>query len=117
MCKVAIRLGKIHQMPPGGCDFHKRPETENTRRFRLPDRYYAFFRDQLHPALRCAFIIGYNIGRRISEVLSLRWDRVDFEERCVYFEATKFGAGKAPFMGEMESALRAHKALRDPSYP
>lgn len=115
--KVAIRLGKIHQMPPGGCDFHKRPETENTRRVRLPDRYYAFFRDQLPAALRCAFVITYNIGRRFSEVLSLRWDRVDFEERCVYFEATKFGAGKAPFMGEMETALREQKALRDADYP
>jgi hypothetical protein len=63
----------------------------------VPDRYYAFFRDQMHPALR--------------------WDRVDFEEGCVYFEATKFGAGKAPLMGEMESALRAQKVLRDASYP
>ena len=115
--KIAIRLGKIHNMPPGGCDFHKRPETENTRRVRLPDRYYAFFREQLPAALRCAFIVGYSIGRRISEVLSLRWDRVDFEERCVYFEATKFGAGKAPFMGEMETALRQQKVLRDASYP
>ncbi len=46
-----------------------------------------------------------------------RWDRVDFEERCVYFEATKFGTGKAPLMGEMESALREQKAIRDESYP
>lgn len=115
--KIAIQRGKIHAMPPGGCDFHKRPETENTRRVRLPDRYYAFFRDQLHPALRCVFIIGYNIGRRLREVLRLRWDRVDFEERCVYFEATKFGAGKAPLMGEMEAALKEQKALRDADYP
>ena len=115
--KIAMKLGKIHHMPPGGCDFHKRPETENTRRVRLPDRYYAFFRDHLHPALKCAFVMGYNIGRRLRELLRLRWDRVDFEERCVYFEATKFGTGKAPLMGEMESALREQKAIRDESYP
>jgi len=115
--KIAMKLGKIPHMPPGGCDFHKRPETENTRRVRLPDRYYAFFRDQLHPALRCAFIVGFHIGRRLRELLNLRWDRVDFEERCVYFEATKFGSGKAPLMGEMESALREQKAIRDDSYP
>lgn len=115
--KIGIKLGKIHQMPPGGCDFHKRPETQNTRRVRLPDRYYSFFRDQLHPALRCLFIVGYHIGRRLSELLHLRWDRVDFEERCVYFEVTKCGPGKAPFMGEMESALRRQKAIRDASHP
>ncbi|MCX6593132.1 MAG: tyrosine-type recombinase/integrase [Acidobacteria bacterium] len=115
--KIAIQRGKIHAMPPGGCDFHKRPETENTRRVRLPDRYYAFFRDQLHPALRCPYILGYNIGRRLREILRLQWDRVDFEEHCIYFEATKFGAGKAPLMGEMEAALREQKALRDADYP
>lgn len=104
-------------MPPGHCDCHKSPETQNKRRVRLPDRYYTFFRDHWHPALKCAFVMGYNIGRRLRELLRLRWDRVDFEERCVYFEATKFGAGKAPFMGEMESALRAQKVLRDASYP
>ena len=43
----------------GGCDFHLRPETGNMRRVRLPDRYYAF-RDQLHAALTCALILGYN---------------------------------------------------------
>jgi integrase len=104
-------------MPPGDCDFHKRPETQNTRRVRLPDQYYEFFRDTLHPALRCVFVVDYNIGRRLSELLRLPWDRVDFEERAVYFEATKFGPGKAPFMGEMEKYLRKQKALRDSLYP
>ncbi len=115
--KVGIQLGKIHTMPAGGCDFHKRPEMENTRRVRLPDRYYTFFRDVLHPALRCLFVLAYNIGRRLSELLNLRWDRVDFEERCVYFESTKFGAGKAPFLGEMEPYIRRQREMRDGLYP
>ena len=115
--KVGIQLGKIHSMPAGGCDFHKRPEKENTRRVRLPDRYYSFFRDVLHPALRCLFVVVYNVDRRLSELLSLRWDRVDFEERCIYFESTKFGAGKAPFMGEMEPCLRRQREMRDRTYP
>jgi integrase len=115
--KVGIQLGKIHSMPVGGCDFHKRPERENTRRVRLPDRYYGVFRDLLHPALRCLFVLAYNIGRRLSELLNLRWDRVDFEERCIYFESTKFGAGKAPFMGEMETLLRRQRETRDRASP
>jgi hypothetical protein len=36
-CKVAVIARKIHSLPPGGWDFHKRPETENTLRVRLPD--------------------------------------------------------------------------------
>jgi hypothetical protein len=36
-CNVAVIARKIHSLPPGGWDFHKRPETENTRRVRLPD--------------------------------------------------------------------------------
>lgn len=115
--KVGIQLGKIHSMPVGGCDFHKRPERENTRRVRLPDRYYGVFRDLLHPALRCLFVLAYNIGRRLSELLNLRWDRVNFEERCIYFESTKFGAGKAPFMGEMQALIRNQREMRDLTYP
>ena len=52
--KIAMQLGKVSSMPPGGCDFWKKPEQQNTRRVRLPDRYYEFFRDALHPALKCA---------------------------------------------------------------
>jgi integrase len=115
--KIGMKLGKVHSLPPGGCDFHKKPETQNTRRVRLPDQYYEFFRDTIHPALRCAFVVDYNVGRRMGELLRLRWDRVDFDERCVYLEATKFGPGKAPFMGEMEKYPREQKALRDERYP
>jgi integrase len=115
--KVGIQLGKIHSMPAGGCDFHKRPERENTRRVRLPDRYYGVFRELLHPALRCLFVLAYNIGWRLSELLNLRWDRVNFEERCIYFESTKFGAGKAPFMGEIEALIRNQREMRDRTSP
>jgi integrase len=115
--KIGMKLGKVHSLPPGGCDFHKKPETQNTRRLRLPDQYYEFFRDAIHPALRCAFVVDYNVGRRMGELLRLRWDRVDFDEHCVYLEATKFGPEKAPFMGEMEKYLRDQKALRDERYP
>jgi hypothetical protein len=52
------------------------------------------------------------------------WNYCDFAgiewistERCVHFEATKFGPGKAPFMGEMETYLQEQKALRDQQYP
>ena len=62
--KLALESGKVHSRPPGGCDFKKQPEKENTRLVRLPDRFYAFFRDALHPALRCFFVVDYNIGRR-----------------------------------------------------
>jgi hypothetical protein len=64
--KIGMKLGTIHSLPPGGCDFQKKPETQNTRRVRLPDHYYEFFRDVIHPALRCAFVLAYNVGRRMA---------------------------------------------------
>lgn len=53
----------------------------------------------------------------MNELLNLRWDRVDFEEQCIYFESTEFGAGKAPFVGEMESWIRRQRETRDRMYP
>jgi integrase len=115
--KLAIEVGKLQSMPPGGCDFWKKPETQNTRRVRLPDRYYAVFRDAIHPALRCAFVLAYHIGRRKGDVLNIEWNQIHFEERCIYFEVTKTGPVKCPFMGEMENSLRKQKALRDKFSP
>jgi integrase len=116
-CKLGVLCGKLQRMPPGGCGFYKKPQTENTRRVRLPDRYYAFFRDALVGDLQCLFVVAYNIGRRKSELLGLRWDRVDFDERCIYFEKTKWGPGKAPFFGEMERYSRKQKERRDSLFP
>ena len=42
---------------------------------------------------------------------------MDFEERCIYFESTKFGAGKAPFMGEIEALIRNQREMRDQTAP
>jgi integrase len=117
--RLAMESGKVHSMLPGGCDFKKQPEKENTRLVRLPDRFYSFFRDALHPALRCFFVVDYNIGRRKAQLLRTRWDQVIFEEHCIYFPSTKkypFTV-KAPFLGEMEEYLRDQKELRDRLYP
>lgn len=115
--KLAIEVGKLQSMPPGGCDFWKKPETQNTRRVRLPDRYYEFFRDAIHPALKCAFVLGYHIGRRKADILNIQWSQVHFDEKCIYFEVTKTGPVKCPFMGEMEKVLRQQKQLRDVHSP
>ena len=117
--KLGIKSAKIHSMPPGGCDFRKKPETENTREARLPDKYYAFFRDALHPALRCFFVVDYNIGRRKTQLLRTKWAQIDFEERCIYYPPTKKNNKrvKAPFFGEMEKCLLQQKRTRDALYP
>jgi integrase len=117
--KLGIQAGKIHSLPPGGFDFNKKPETENTRLVRLPDRYYSFFRDAVHPALRCFFVVSYNIGRRMSQLLATKWSQVLFDEKCLFYPASKKypHSVKAPFFGEMESVLRGQKRLRDEVYP
>lgn len=115
--KLAIQVGKLQNMPPGGCDYWKKPETQNTRRVRLPDRYYEFFRDKIHSALRCAFVLAYNIGRRKADILSIKWDQIHFDEKCIYFEVTKTDPVKCPFIGDMESTLLEQKQLRDQHAP
>ena len=117
--KLGIQAGKIHSLPLGGFDFKKKPETENTRLVRLPDRYYSSFRDAVHPALRCFFVVSYNIGRRMSQLLATKWSQVLFDEKCIVFPATKKypHSVKAPFFGEMEAFLREQKRLRDELYP
>jgi len=72
--KIGKRLGKIGYAPPGGCDFMKDPERKNTRLVRLPDRYYSVFRNALHPALRCLFVVDYNVGRRKDQLLKTSWE-------------------------------------------
>lgn len=113
--KLGIKAGKIHSLPIGGFDFKKQPEKENTRLVRLPDRYYSLFRDALHPALRCFFVASYNIGRRKAQLLETKWSQVLFDEKCLFYPATKSfpSSVKAPFFGEMENFLREQKRLRD----
>jgi integrase len=92
---------------------------KNTRLVRLPDRYYSFFRDALHPALRCFFVVDYNIGRRKDQLLRTQWKQVNFDERHIFFPSTKSYPHnvKAPFFGEMEAYLRQQLALRNHLYP
>jgi integrase len=117
--KLGIKRGKVHSMPVGGCDFRKKPETENIREVRLPDKFYAAFKDALHPALRCFFVVGYNTGRRKSQLLRTEWSQVDFDEKCIYYPPSKKNNRrvKAPFFGEMGRYLREQKAMRDKHYP
>jgi integrase len=117
--KVGRRLGKIDFYPPGGCDFMKDPERKNTRLVRLPDRYYSVFREALHPALRCFFVVDYNIGRRKVQLLNTTWEQVNFDERHIFFPSTKNYPNnvKAPFFGEMERCLREQLALRNQLHP
>ena len=81
----------------------KDPERKNTRLVRLPDRYYSVFRDRIHPALRCFFVVDYNIGRRKDQLLRTAWEQVNFDERHIFFPSTKSYPHnvKAPFFGEM----------------
>jgi integrase len=117
--KVGRRLGRINYSPPGGCDFMKDPERKNTRLVRLPDRYYSVFRDAIHPALRCFFVVDYNIGRRKDQLLRTAWEQVNFDEQHILFPSTKSYPHhvKAPFFGEMEEHLREQFALRHRLFP
>ena len=45
----------------------------------------------VNPALRDIFLIGLYTGMRRSEVVSLRWERVDLERRVLRVDETKTG--------------------------
>ena len=64
-------------------------------------------------------MVSYNIGRRVSQLLATKWSQVLFDEKCLFYAATKKypHSVNAPFFGEMEFLLREQKRLRDELYP
>ena len=52
-------------------------------------------------------------GRRVSEVLAMRWSDIDFERRVIHFPKTKTGALTAPLSDFTEEYLRRLQPLAD----
>lgn len=55
-------------------------------------------------------LVGYRHGFRVSELIKLRWEQVDFEAACLYVKRTKRGTPSThPIKGDELKALRKLK--------
>jgi integrase len=69
---------------------------------------------------RLLFVIGYYTGARKGELLSLRWEQVDFAANRIVLDpgTTKNREGRTlPIYGEMREWLLIEKQIRDAQYP
>jgi len=93
----------------------------NVRKGFLTDAQYSKLLGALPEEIRPLFICAYETGMRRSELLSITWDQVDFEQSIIALPAdtTKNRAGRSvPILkGEMYNLLRKAKKERDANWP
>lgn len=92
---------------------HFLDETGNVRRGFFEHADYEKMRDALEGSERAAIVFAYYSGCRLSEILKLRWEQVDFAERMVRLNVgeTKSGAARALPMGNEDSEL--HQMIQE----
>src|SRR4051812_5056926 len=95
-------------------------ETDNVREGFLEHEEYVALRAELPHHLRLVLVIGYHFGMRRAEILSLRWDQVDWEENLIRLEKrqTKGKQSRvAPLYGEVRAWLELACYERSPGCP
>jgi integrase len=108
----------LEQDPPLVGRFHKirmLPE-DNIRQGFLTEQQYLNLRKELPEHMQLALVIGYHVGIRRGELMSLTWDQVDIEGRMIALRGSQTKTGHArvlPIYGEMETWLRLAKMNRD----
>jgi integrase len=95
-------------------------EEDNVRKGFLEYEQYVELRNQLPPALRALFVVGYYTGARVGELRSLHWEQVDLQAGRIVLDpgTTKNREGRTlPVYGEMLEWLRIERAIRDLQFP
>src|SRR5947209_8467087 len=90
-------------------------ESDNVREGLLAHEDYAKLRDELPAHQKPLLVIGYHLGMRSGEILSLRWDQVDWNANLIRLEkrqTTTKQARNAPLYGELRAFLEM--AYADP---
>jgi integrase len=91
-----------------------RLQGEETRTVTFSDKERNTFRTHLPEDVRAVFDFQDETGSRISEVTSLRWSQVDFENEVVVWQITKSGEGKVyPFSNRLRSMLKNQREIVD----
>jgi integrase len=92
----------------------------NVRTGFLEDEGYLRLKAALPDYLKPLLVVGYHVGNRLGELLSLRWTEVDFINDQIRLNpgTTKNKKGcTLPIYGQMKDCLLAQKAGHDAKYP
>lgn len=92
---------------------------DNTRQGILEHDQYTVLRDDLASHARLVLVLGYHTGMRRGEILSLRWEQVDFETGVIHLEKKQVknkNPRVAPIYGEMRAYLEMAKSDRDSNH-
>lgn len=116
-----LRLALEHDPPLVGRNFRIRMLREdNVRQGYLAEPQYLALRNELPDYQQLALVIAYHVGIRRGELLAMKWDQVDLDEKRILLRGsqTKNGHPRVlPIYGEMGAWLRFAKAERDLKCP
>jgi len=94
----AIQWGKISHNPVKGVKLYK----ENNQRVRyLEDEEIKMLLDHCPDDLRPIVVMALNTGMRLSEILGLKWEDVDFTQKIIYITNSKSGEKREVPMNDL----------------
>jgi integrase len=93
----AVTCKKLEANPVANVGLLRKP---NVRRTVVTDTMFQALAAAAEPLLRPILVAAYDTGMRLREVLGLRWDHVDLEERVVRLAAqdTKTDRARAVYL-------------------
>jgi integrase len=100
--------------------FEMADESKNVRMGFIEEPGYRAILKELPASLKPLFTCAYHVSTRKGELKNILWSQVDLEDEIIVLEHgdTKGKVGRyLPVYGEMLTALKKQKALRDSEYP
>lgn len=116
----SLQLGAEHDPPlviraiPG---WFKAEEEDNARSGIVSEETYRAVMPHMAPHVRTAWCIGYHVGMRSGEILSLRWEQVDLKAGLIRLERKQTKGRKArsaPIYGDMRAMLEMAQSANPP---
>jgi integrase len=117
----SFKLG-IEALPPLVSTMPKieKLEEDNVREGFLEHESYLKMRGELPDHQKLILVIGYHFGMRRGEIVSLRWDQVDWDANLIRLEKKQTKAKQArvaPLYGELRAWFETANAARDSECP
>jgi integrase len=115
MFTLGSRARKVNQIP-----FVPMLKESNTRKGFFEHNEFLALKSALPPYLKALVTFAYHTGWRESEILGLRWDQVDLDNKTVRLDPgeTKNEEGRTLFLNdELFHEMKVLQAKRDPRCP